>query len=329
MKKFLTVAICLISAIYAYAQDEKDEEEEIITTTSPSATTYPIVESSPASEESTSAQFTSPTEFEGEILYETYERYSDKVMEQQGSVYVNGVHKYKLIVKGSKMHCVDLTTKYHNIYDASQPQMIFYSEHTNSGVDISHPIMFNQIWLLKPGSIHVTIAGTTAYSAELTSNTFAPTTTTKTILGQECTLNKGQIVRKDNSSQTLTYDVQAYTANNILAPSGYSYNVYGLNIQNIALKWIMNNVIVSPHGELQTYIEADVTQITPRTVDDSEFDIPSNVTIAVFKNALSSRALMNVYKSIRNIYLNNGIAGGDISEKTTGVHIYDNDEWKL
>lgn len=323
MKKIFAIAICSIAAICSYAQDSKEEDVDI--PQQPTVTTT-VEESTPVDDASTTV-YSTPTQFEGEILYETYERYSDKVMEMQGSVYVNGVHKYKLIVKGNKMHCIDLTTKYHLIYESSQPQMRAYSEHTNTGVDISHPFMFNQIWLLKPGSINASL-GPAVISFELVSNTFAPTTTTKTILGHQCTLNKGKIVRKDNS-QTLTYDVQAYTANDIIAPSGYSYNVYGLDIQNIALKWIMNNVIDSSYGDLQTYIEADVTQITPRTVDDSEFDIPSGVTITVFKNMFSGNAVMKVYKSIRNIYLNNGIAGGDISEKTTGVHLYDNDEWTL
>lgn len=323
MKRILILATCFITAICVYAQNDADEQEDMIETVTPTVTTTEIT---PAAE-TPATVYGTPTQFEGEILYETYERYSDKVMEQNGSVYVNGVHKYKLIVKGSKMHCIDLTTKYHNIYNSSQPLMVFYSEHTNTGVDISHQFYLNQIFLLKPGSINASL-GPASLSFELISNTFAPTTTTKTILGHQCTLNKGKIVRKDNS-QTLTYDVQAYTANDLIAPSGYSYNVYGLDIQNIALKWIMNNVIDSSYGDLQTYIEADVTQITPRTVDDSEFDIPSGVTITVFKNMFSVKGVMNVYKSIRNIYLNNGIAGGDITEKTTGVHLYDNDEWAL
>lgn len=280
MKKLATIAICFITAIYANAQsDSKDDDDAVVETYSPST---PADDQSNPADDAQTVVYSTPTQFEGEILYETYERYSDKVMEQNGSVYVNGVHKYQLIVKGSKMHCIDLTTKYHILYDSSQKQVRSYSEHTNTGVDISHPFMFNQIWLLKPGNINASL-GPAVYSAELTSNTFAPTETTKTILGHQCTLSKGRIVRKDNSSQTITYDVQAYTANDLIATSGYSYNVYGLDIQNIALKWIMNNVIDSSYGDLQTYIEADVTQITPRTVDDSELDVPAGVAITVFK----------------------------------------------
>lgn len=49
--------------------------------------------------------------FEGEIIYETFENYSDWIRKMANSVYVDGVHKMRLLVKGNKMHLIDETTR--------------------------------------------------------------------------------------------------------------------------------------------------------------------------------------------------------------------------
>ena len=45
--------------------------------------------------------------FEGEILFETYENYSDYIKRMANSIYFDGVHKIRLIMKGPKMHLID------------------------------------------------------------------------------------------------------------------------------------------------------------------------------------------------------------------------------
>lgn len=62
---------------------------------------------------SVSAQSTAV--FEGEIELETFENYSDYIKKMPNSIYFDGVHKIRIIVKGDKMHLIDETTKCHTM----------------------------------------------------------------------------------------------------------------------------------------------------------------------------------------------------------------------
>ena len=57
--------------------------------------------------------------FEGEIELETFENSSNYVKKVPTSIYFDGVHKIRIIVKGEKMHLIDETTKCHVIADAA------------------------------------------------------------------------------------------------------------------------------------------------------------------------------------------------------------------
>ena len=64
------------------------------------------------------------TAFEGEIVYETYEQYSDYLLKMPQSIYFNGVHRVRLIVKGDMMHMIDETTGCHIIADNAAAKAI-------------------------------------------------------------------------------------------------------------------------------------------------------------------------------------------------------------
>lgn len=257
--------------------------------------------------------------FEGEIVYETYENYSEYVLKMPNSIYFNGVHKVRLIVKGGKLHVIDETTGCHSVSDDDNKTFVHYCDHTKKGIDYSKNIE-SQL-TLKPGDITYN-----NFTSRVKSNTFAKKEKTITILEHECTLYEGRMVRDMSMEQT--YDIKAYVSSDIPASSGYNYSISGLNIPNIALKWILKydgGHVGFGVGELSFYIEADVIEIKPRTVNDDEFSVPNDYKIS--KSSSNPMSLMNYYKGVKKALVKLGIKGGDIKQKTSGVHYKTDGEW--
>lgn len=260
--------------------------------------------------------------FEGEIVYETYENICDWMVRMGNSIYFNGVHKVHLTVKGSKFHQYDETTGCHVVGDSDTQTFIHYCDHTKTGMDFSKNIE-GQLMLL-PRDITYN-----NFTAVLKSNTFSKTDSTKTILGHECNLYSGTMVR--DMSMLQTYDIWAYVASDIPAPAAYNYHIWGMDVPNIALKWIFKydggHVGIMNVGELSSYIEADVIEINPKEVDDQEFVVPETYEIAPTKKSQNAFALMKYYKGVRQQLEKLGIKGGEQSEKTSGIHYKTDGEW--
>ena len=276
--------------------------------------------------------------FEGEIVYETYENYSDYLKKMPNSIYFDGVHKIRLIVKGTKMHMIDETTQCHIIADDAAPVVsnkrgkkqesnetaasyVHFCDLTKTGMDFGKNIDMMRVLVNRdldyPGG----------QKAKLKTNTFAKTETKKTILDKSCQLYEGRFVR-EMGGMDQTYDLKAYVSD-IPAPSGYLWNLWGLDVPGIALKWIQKydggHVSVMSVGELSFYIEADVTEIKPRPVSDDEFTIPADYKIST--GAKNAFALLKYYGAVKKQLVAKGIKGGDNSQKKSGVHYKTNDEW--
>ena len=78
--------------------------------------------------------------FEGEIVYETYENYSDYLLKMANSIWFNGVHKMRMIMKDTKMHVIDETTGVHLIGDIANKSLVHFFEATKTGIDFSNNI---------------------------------------------------------------------------------------------------------------------------------------------------------------------------------------------
>lgn len=258
--------------------------------------------------------------FEGEITYETYENYSDFILRMPNSMYFNGVHKMRLILKGNKMHLIDETTKCHVIADNSVPSYVHYCDLTKTGMDYGNNIGSMQI--LSKGNIDVG-----GQVSPITCYTFAPTSTKKNIMDKECTLYQGDINRNMGGMEQ-KYEVKAYVSD-IMAPAGYKWLLFCLDTPGIALKYSYKydggHVSIMNVGELSFYYEADVTKIMPREVADDEFNIPADYRVS--KGAKNAFALMKYMKGVKKQLEKLGIKGESNDKKTTGVHYKTDDEW--
>ena len=292
--------------------------------------------------------------FEGEIVYETYENYSDYLLKMPHSIFFNGVHKIRLILKGEWMHMIDETTGCHIIVNDAAAQAIMsaqgkkksrgtlgalatlsenrsnnscsyvhFCDYTKSGLDMSDA----------PGTQYIMSSGAISYAdgskAPVKSYSYEKTGDSKTILDMTCPLFAGKIVRSMGGMDQ-TYDVKTWVSEKYAAPAGYKWNLYGLDVPGIAMKWAMKydggHVSMMGVGELSYYIEADVVEVKPRAVSDEEFNIPEGYKI---KTGGTSNAfkIMGYYKGVKKELVKLGIKGGDNSQKTTGIHYKTDGEW--
>jgi hypothetical protein len=260
------------------------------------------------------------TPFEGEIVYETYENYSDYLLKMANSIWFNGVHKMRMIMKDTKMHVIDETTGVHLIGDIANKSLVHFFEATKTGIDFSNNIESQLVLINRDINYSHTVGKLKEY-------TYADQNKKSELLGQQCSLSEGRIVRTMGGMDQ-TYDVKTLTADNIPAPQVFPYNLFGLEVKNLPLKWIYKydgGHVGFGVGELSIYYEADVIEINPRAVNDDEFVIPADYNIT--KKSMNAFSLMKYYSGVRKQLEKMGIKGGDNSQKTSGVHYKTEGEW--
>lgn len=306
MKKFIVILIVAFSASFgSYGQLSSI-----------------FVQKSTKSEKSVKAeQSTECTEigcFEGEIIYETFENYSEWIRKMANSVYVDGVHKMRLLVKGNKMHLIDETTKCHILVNDSYTH---YCDITGTGFSMEH---YDFLLVAAPRTLDYGYG----QKAELTMNTFTMTDQKDSLIGRECTLWKGDVVH-NMGGKLQTYSCHAYCSD-IKAPSAYTVHLYGMPLKTIATKWIIKydggHESTMNVGELSFYMEGDITSINSRPVSDDEFELPESYKIK--KGSLrTTMAMLDYYKGVKKALENAGIKGDSINAKSTGVHFKSQEEW--
>ncbi len=274
--------------------------------------------------------------FEGEILMETYENYSDAFKKGAFAINFDGVHKLRLILKGNMMHVIDETTTCHIIINAELAERIskegptkhdkkagggyiHFCDLTKTGMDFTKQI--GNSFHLVPWDFSVEGLS----MAPLTKNTFAATETVKSVAGKECVLYEGDINHNLLQQMNANYHVSAYVSD-IPAPKAYPWMFYGLLLPNIAMKCIIKydggHLSTMGVGEVSSYVEYDVTEIKPRAVSDDEFTVPSD-----YKIGKKPWGMVKYYRDMNNQLKKHGIKGGEKSEKTTGVHYKTDDSW--
>lgn len=256
--------------------------------------------------------------FEGEIVFETFESYCEWIKKMPNSIYVDGVHKMRLLVKGDKMHLIDETTKCHILVNNSYTH---FCEITKTGFSMDY---YDFMLVAAPRTLNYGNGQT----AELTFNSFAKTTQTDTIMGRECVLWIGDVVH-EMGGKLQKYSCHAYCSD-IKVPYAYTIHLLGMPLESIATKWIIKydggHESTMGVGELSYYMEGDVTSITPRPVSDDELCVPSNykITKGSIKTAMS---MMKYYNGVKKSLEKAGIKGENHTAKTTGVHFKTQEEW--
>lgn len=254
--------------------------------------------------------------FEGEIEYETFENYSDLLKETPGSIYFDGVHKIRLIVKGDKVHKIDETTKCHSIYDSVG--YTDFCDFTKSGI------------IVKEYS--------TKFDGKISKNTFAKTETTETKNNVQCQLYEGDVelsMMMLKASSHIKFYASEYIVptrfidkTNFVSlntpdrlPMNWEIKLDGgnLNVPSGTIKIPLGNKMPKG-GEISSYFEGNVVKITPRTVLDSEFDIPKDYKMTNMRPMKAVSYNKSIMKKLKEL----GIKGGTESKD---VHFKNEGEW--
>ena len=102
-------------------------------------------------------------------------------------------------------------------------------------------------------------------------------------------------------------------------------NLTWQNPEQLFVAQVLINKVKSKCCGIKVYYESDVTSITPRKVEDSEFILPSDYKIS--KGAKNAFALLKYFKGVKKQLEKLGVKGESNDKKTTGVHYKTNGEW--
>lgn len=279
--------------------------------------------------------------FEGEIVYETFENYSDAMLKLQTySPMYNGVHRCRLIIKGDKAHIIDETTHSHRLYipftsingrkgfsTSANPGNIAWLWYSD---DIENALFYDTDASLLPvlANKDLTIGeGMFATTLKIEEYDFSPKDKTKEFCGANCSLYSGKMSR-NTLGRIGVVKGEFWIDKTVKMPELYKIINYGVECDDrliYAYSYNSNQGHVKGSGEVSTYIEMNVIKVIPRTVSDSEFEIPASKK---FNNGYSMKAL-KAQKDIAKQLTKIGIKALDEDMKTTGVHFKTEDEWNF
>ena len=281
--------------------------------------------------------------FEGEIVYECFEQHPDLGWKPKKKTPNpnNGVHRYKCLMKGSKIHVIDETTGVHRIMDTETEQNVHFIPTAKMGIDYEKAAGTEHDYGMYP------------FGANPTGNTYKKKESTQTILNHPCTLYEGHIKGENfkrytvpifnqvitiDATTTIKGNVKAYESNNIIAPTCCKALFQGVDVKNVPLKLILKidkattNSSSSQVVSQSTYLEFDAVQVTPRIIDDNEFEVP--FTYDIFAEKLNweyfSSSNMKALKRFRKFSDEfEKHKAADDSQKSTGVHYRTGEEWNF
>lgn len=250
------------------------------------------------------------TNFEGELHYRNFENYSRNARMFTGGECYNGSRNLRIIIKGDKVHIVDETLNVHKLALPEKEMLIVYSDLTKSGIikslyaDLSDP----------SDSVEAKLD---EYGATLTSKE-------KEYKGEKCLVYKGKIVPGSaNFNMSTTYEVWC-TRQYIFPSYTSSLILQKIKISYIPLKWTYEAHGKTPIiGKSDTFIASELTKISPRKVDDFEFETPKGYK---FITTDSQNKLAGFYRDVRKELRKQNKYPGD-ADADTDITYKIEDEW--
>ena len=281
--------------------------------------------------------------FEGDVVYESYTQLENLSKKKQKRKDAGIVTITKFSVKNGRVHSMDKNDLYHSVIDIDGKINIGWIVPAKMGMDI--------------GLVAPEYAFGELQRMKIIRNSFAKRSTVQTILGHPCTLYDGQIICKDISfngddlsknneeyAVIYRYDVKAYLADDMLAPSCYKGEFmtgsFSSLMPNVPLKIIVRQTQLNDKYQVgnhsTSYYEYDAVEITPRVVGDEEFDIPD---YDYFTEPMPDTDDMNFSKIFKLIKFMKRLKKWqktvekytklDESAKTTGIHYKTDGEWEF
>ena len=263
-----------------------------------------------------SAQETQGLTFEGELHFRTMENHDENAVKFSFGMSYNGARDIKYIIKGNKVLYKDESTNMYTILDPDKDSIILFSTYIKKGMKFNYS--------------HYIGSYLSAFSAD----------------GQ-CTKELGYInlpscyrfniiddnyKYKDYTAQYIEGRIENQSAGtsidiinmpNIKIPRAmYHIQLYGISIDGLIAKLTYEQINNVPHvGELKTYVSSELKEMISRNVDDSEFNIPSEISIDISESPFE---VVELYKQNDKYLKKNKLYPTQINKNV----IYEiNEEW--
>lgn len=261
----------------------------------------------------------SETAFQGELDITLFTNFCDYINDHGLAAGGNGVHKQKLILKGYDGKLIDETTGIITIWNI--PKGVFVTFIPETGKGLSYEGNLDSQLTLAPRDTKIY----DKYEQKLLTNTVADTDETITEDGIIYKTLKGTMVREQGGMQS-KFGIKAVYNPQMETPPAIFGALGGLEIPGMPKSWSQgyDGGHVAMAGELSYFMEGTVDKVTPREVNDTEFEIPANIKFV----KSSSPVKMMGYLKDANKYVTQKIAEDrQKGNQSDYDNFRTNDEW--
>lgn len=203
----------------------------------------------------------------------------DKAFVYKGYYSYNGKHDKMVVFRNYDKHEYDLKLHTHYIYLVSQNRYIFYSDETKTGIECP----LNRIFEIG--------ASNEALGIEKTS-TITKTDRKGNVFGTPCDIYEGSIITTDNGQKNTSDLVrEIWISTQFGADSIFNgCNIFkptGLIMKDITTHKDKIKLVVTMKSNY--YVSEIITDMEQRKVADSEFEVPSDVSIEKFRTVYAAQ----------------------------------------
>lgn len=245
---------------------------------------------------STTASAQTPTttpeaeNFEGALLYRSYEYHSWLIRKYSSGQAWNGERSVEVIVKGDNLHINDLSTHNHTIIRLDKHTCYLYNDVSKQGISGSLDFIDKYLRVFAPN--------TPKLSEEVkVSSTVAAVDKTEW-KGEECIISKGIIT----SGEQVKTDVEMWSIANCPAGTAYSYFLSGITTPGIVAKGIYS--ISGLNKEMKSTVATELVAYRRYSVPESDMMPPSNIAI---RTATTNKDMTSFYKAANKALKDNNM----------------------
>lgn len=252
------------------------------------------------------------TTFEGEIQYRNFENHSSLIRRFSSGMAYNGARDIKIIMKGNKMHVIDESMHIHTIFLPDEDKVILYSDVAKKGLFTSYKEFVPTYYeLFSPSK------KTNQYSIKNMNE--------RQYKDEKCSVYSGQIIiTPEGTTNSTTTDAELWVSHKYKIDKCYLNYIYGIDVPGVVLKWSYKQEGKVPLlGKMSSYVASEIKNISERAVSDSEFEVPSDVSL---KDSGSPFKLLGIYKENKKFLKKNKMYPTD-ADKDNEVTYKIDEEW--
>lgn len=214
---------------------------------------------------------TSSQQFEGSLLYRSYEHHNNMVRKYSNGRAYNGERTTCVLVRGHTIHSIDEGQHLHTIYDSRSNQAWLYSDLTKQGLLLDKEFVDAFLGLFSENASNPT------RKINLNANSG-----TEIYKGDHCKIMKGQI----NVNETNLTDIEMWYSEKYSVDKSYSFFLQGLPLHGIVRKGIYSSTSdMGVLGKLKSTVALELVALSQYQVAKRDMNPPTDVNIVKLTDA--------------------------------------------